>query len=319
MKFSLIMPAYNSEKTIAESIDTLIAQTYPGWELIVVNDGSTDSTLDIVNKYSAEDGRIRVFSQENSGTAVANNFGISQANGDFITVFPSDDWLMPDYLQEFKNHIELAPGYDIYFANGWLKFEDGSEVKIITEDLFDREPTFAQIIKTCPCSLGAMVKKGVHDSVGWYRKERYTEDYDFWLRAADKHKRLYFFDKALVKVRLSATQKSANKIAICESDLAIMRELLASEGRSAKEVAALKNRISYIELLKSGKLEKKAEIQKDTGRQLDISAQKFYASVERIVGSKNAPKVLKVLHWVTFLVRPLRIIFYRLKAMQKNR
>ena len=321
MKFSLVMPAYKSEKTIAESIDTVIAQAYKNWELIIVNDGSQDSTLEIIRDYVKRDERIRVFSQENAGTATANNFGIAQAVGDYITIFPSDDWLLPNYLEEFKRIIELSPGYDIYFANGKVKYEDGRELKIIEENLFNVEPTFIQIVNLCPCSLGAMVKKGVHAGVGWYRKEFYTEDYDFWLRAADKGKKIYFYDEELVKVRISKTQKSANKTAIYTSDLAIMKELLKNQKRSKEEVIALEDRIYRLKLLREGKSDKlkmQDKLKSETGQQLEESSQKFSSLIEKRFGSQNAPKVLNAFHKITFIIRPLRVAFYRLKVACKK-
>lgn len=315
MKFSLVMPAYNSEKTIAESIDTVIAQTCGDWELIVVNDGSQDSTLDIVKSYVSSDGRIRVFSQENAGTAAANNFGISQAVGDYITIFPSDDWLLPNYLESFKLHIEDKPGFDIYTANGWFKYEDGYENKIIGEGLLSEEPTFIELIKTCPCSLGAMVKQGVHARVGWYRKERYTEDYDFWLRAAHLNLKFYFFDEPLVKVRVSKTQKSANTKAIHESDILIMQDLLADGTNSADVVETLANRIAEIEKLKKMKPGNRAAI----GREFEARAQRFSAKVEKIVGSENLPAAMNAIHKVSFIARPFRWVALNIKMFFKKK
>lgn len=315
MKFSFVMPAYNSEKTIAESIDTVLAQTYPNWELIVVNDGSKDSTLNIVEEYVKKDSRVRVFSQENAGTAAANNFGISQSSGDFVTIFPSDDWLLPNYLSEFFKQITQNPDFDIYFANGWFVHEEGYEVKIINEGLFDQEPTFIQVINTCPCSLGAMVRQGIHSEVGWYRKERYTEDYDFWLRAANRKYKFYFFDIPLVKVRISKTQKSANRVLICESDIQIMNDLLTNDSNSVEVETALKKRIRQIEKQKKGDLAMRVAIDRD----LQISAQNFESLIVRVVGEKRTPSFLKAIHRVSFIVRPFRKMAFYIKALLKKK
>lgn len=312
MKFSFVMPAYNSEKTIAESIDTVIAQTHENWELIIVNDGSQDSTLEIIQDYVRRDERIRVFSQENAGTAAANNFGISQAVGDFITIFPSDDWLQNNYLEEFEKQIVLNPGYDIYTANGWFKFQSGREAIIIPKGSLSIEPTFIELIKTCPCSLGAMVKQGVHEQVGWYRKERYTEDYDFWLRAAQMGLRYFFFDMPLVKVRISQTQKSANVLAICDSDLLIFRDLLSESGDSLEEVKALKDRIHEKEAMMVDPLRGEVNLE------LEEAAMALSAKIERIVGPRLFDPTMKLIHCVSFFVRPIRKKIYKMKVASRH-
>lgn len=312
MKFSLVMPAYNSEKTIAESIETVIDQTYENWELIIVNDGSRDSTLEIIKDYAKRDARIRFFSQDNAGTAAANNFGISQAKGDYVSIFPSDDWLLPNYLEEFERQIKQKPGYDIYTANGWFKFESGREALIIPKNELSFEPTFIEIIKICPCSLGAMVKQGVHEKVGWYRKERYTEDYDFWLRAAQMGFRYFFFDMPLVKVRISQTQKSANVDAIHDSDLLIMHDLLNAPNNSAEVRNALLRRIKEKEAMKREPLIGALNLE------LEESAAAFSNKVEKIVGSKNHDLAMKVIHSVSFMVRPLRKFIFKMKVVSRH-
>lgn len=312
MKFSLVMPAYNSEKTIAESIDTVLAQTHSDWELVVVNDGSVDMTPDIVQEYASRDSRIRLFTQDNAGTAAANNFGISQTEGEYITIFPSDDWLLPNYLSEFQNEIESNFGYDIYTANGWFKYESGREAKIIPENTFGKEPSFVDLIRVCPCSLGTMVKRGIHEKVGWYRKERYTEDYDFWLRAAQMGFKYYFFDEPLVKVRISQTQKSANVLAIHDSDLLIFKELLDKSGSIPEVKAALLDRITEKEEMMEDPLRGELNLE------LEEAAAAFSLRVERLVGQNNLDLVMKVIHSVSFLVRPLRKFIFKIKVVSRH-
>lgn len=315
MKFSLVMPAYNSAKTIAESIDTVLAQTYEDWELIVVNDGSVDATADIVSSYIDRDSRIRMYSQENSGTAAANNFGIFQAEGDYITIFPSDDWLMPEYLENFSKQINSNPGFDVYTANGWFAYEDGAEHLIIGEGLLSEVISFEEVIKTCPCSLGAMVKKGVHAEVGGYRKERYTEDYDFWLRAISQEQKFYFFDQPLVKVRVSKTQKSANTQAIHESDIQIMQDLLEKFGGNSELERLLLQRIEEIYDLMTAKPNIMLEVEK----MFEEESRQFAKNVEKIVGAKNLPTALKIIHKFSFFARPVRWAIIRIRLLIGHR
>jgi len=97
-EISIIMPAYNTGKYIAESIDSVLAQTFKDWELIIINDGSPDDCPAIAQKYAARDERIRVLNQKNSGVATARNHGISSARGKYIFPLDSDDLITPDCL-----------------------------------------------------------------------------------------------------------------------------------------------------------------------------------------------------------------------------
>ena len=95
---SVVMPAYNVEKTIGRAIDSVIHQTYTNLELIIVNDGSTDATLDVIQKYS--DSRIIVISQANGGLSCARNVGMRKAKGDYLVFIDSDDWYEETYIEE---------------------------------------------------------------------------------------------------------------------------------------------------------------------------------------------------------------------------
>ncbi|UWO54336.1 glycosyltransferase family 2 protein [Catenibacterium mitsuokai] len=96
-RISIIMPVYNKELYIRESINSVINQSFKDWELIVVNDGSTDNSLSIASSF--QDSRIKVFSTKNSGVSCARNFGIDHHNGEYITFFDADDILDEHYLE----------------------------------------------------------------------------------------------------------------------------------------------------------------------------------------------------------------------------
>ena len=104
VKVSVIMPAYNSEVYIRESIDSVLAQTFADFELIVVDDGSTDTTTAIAESYS--DSRIRLIRQPNRGVSVARNTGLEASQGQFITFLDSDDLYYPDFLKTLHRLIQ---------------------------------------------------------------------------------------------------------------------------------------------------------------------------------------------------------------------
>lgn len=104
---SVIIPVYNAEKSIEKTIDSIICQSFTDWELILVNDGSTDSTLDILESYKKKDNRLRIFSQSNSGPAIARNKGIEEAQGDFLCFIDADDFVRKDYLEKLLAPIQF--------------------------------------------------------------------------------------------------------------------------------------------------------------------------------------------------------------------
>lgn len=121
--FSVVIPLYNKEKYISRAISSVLEQTYSKFELIIVNDGSTDSSLEVASKFS--DPRIKLLSKENGGESSARNYGISNSKGDFITFLDADDEWFPGYLELFNRAISenkdvnfFAIGYEIIESNG---------------------------------------------------------------------------------------------------------------------------------------------------------------------------------------------------------
>ena len=92
---SIIIPVFNGENYLRQCIDSVISQTYKEWELILIDDGSTDQSPDICNAYATEDKRIKVIHQRNSGQATARNNGLALAKGEYISFIDCDDWLEP--------------------------------------------------------------------------------------------------------------------------------------------------------------------------------------------------------------------------------
>lgn len=104
---SIILPVLNAEKTISKCIESILTQTLPDLELLVINDGSTDSTPTICEQFSAKDKRIRLIHQENKGVSSARNKGIDLSTGKYICFIDSDDWIEPDYLAAFFEGEEI--------------------------------------------------------------------------------------------------------------------------------------------------------------------------------------------------------------------
>lgn len=104
--FSVIMPCYNSSAYVRDAVDSLLAQSYPHWILVAINDGSEDDTLQILNEYSQKDTRITVYSKENGGYATAVNYGLDKIDGDYFLMMGSDDRLAPNLFERIVANIE---------------------------------------------------------------------------------------------------------------------------------------------------------------------------------------------------------------------
>ena len=106
MRFSVIIPSYNSAAFLPQALDSLLSQTTGDFEIVVVDDGSTDDTQQILDAYAAKDPRVRCVRQENAGVSAARNNGLAAAKGDWVTFLDADDTYAPDTLQAFSTAIE---------------------------------------------------------------------------------------------------------------------------------------------------------------------------------------------------------------------
>lgn len=106
MFFSIIIPVYNVEKYLHECLDSVLGQSFPDWEAVCVNDGSTDGSAVILKEYSERDNRFRIVEQQNAGLSAARNTGMEYATGDFVLFLDSDDWLEPKALEILAGSLE---------------------------------------------------------------------------------------------------------------------------------------------------------------------------------------------------------------------
>lgn len=105
-KVSIILPVYNSENFLDRCLTALVNQTYKNIEILCINDGSTDNSLQVLEKYASEDERIKIFSHENKGPATSRNVGLDNATGEYIMFCDSDDWYAPQMVEEMLSAIE---------------------------------------------------------------------------------------------------------------------------------------------------------------------------------------------------------------------
>lgn len=113
---SIVIPCYNGAGTILQSVESCISQTYKYIEVIIVNDGSTDESMSVIDGIASQDVRISAFSQENLGPAYARNFGASKAKGKYIVFLDADDFIAPTFIQECVDVFNTNSEMDIVFS-----------------------------------------------------------------------------------------------------------------------------------------------------------------------------------------------------------
>lgn len=123
-KISVIIPVYNSEKFLEKCLDSVLSQNYDNLEIICVNDGSVDNSLNILSEYSHKDKRISIISRENSGVSTSRNIGLKNSGGDWITFIDSDDYISPDVYSDFINILSKNNKFDVYMYNGIIMNEN---------------------------------------------------------------------------------------------------------------------------------------------------------------------------------------------------
>ncbi len=184
MNLSIIIPAYNSAETIAETLTSIQAQTVSDWEAIVVDDGSSDSTAEIANQFGIKDSRIRLLIQSNQGVSAARNAGIKFAKFDWLLFIDADDWISPQYLEKMAEALAKDPSCDAIHCGGIRINADGITIlEQYTPPLTDLFPIFAT-----GCSLmihACVVRKIIVESLsGFDPSFRTSEDWDLWQRIA---------------------------------------------------------------------------------------------------------------------------------------
>jgi glycosyltransferase involved in cell wall biosynthesis len=124
---SVMMPAYNAGKYISQAVNSLLAQTSPDWELVVIDDGSTDDTAHVLARYS--DPRIRVYHQANAGEAAARNAALDRVRGKYLAFLDADDIFLPEHIETAAAFLQAHPEYAGLYTDGYYINQDGQRLK----------------------------------------------------------------------------------------------------------------------------------------------------------------------------------------------
>ena len=219
---SVIVPTYNYGRFIGQTLDSLRAQTFRGWECVVVDDGSTDDTEEVVAGYSARDARVRYLRQANQRQAVAKNTGLADARGKYVQFLDADDLLEPLKLERQVEFLEATPEADIVYGGARYFHTERPDERLY--GMFGEDapwmPELSGTGKTMVLPLirmnimainAALVRRACIDDVGPFDAALPpVEDWDYWLRCALRGKRFEFrdFDGSLALVRAHAASTS---------------------------------------------------------------------------------------------------------------
>lgn len=195
---SIVIPLYNKERQIAATLNSVLSQTYQDFEIVIVNDGSTDDSATEVKKF--KDPRIRIINQKNSGVSAARNRGIHEAKGDFIALLDGDDEWKPDYLKTQFELTQKYPECDVYCVNYCFRDLAGQIIPTVINHLpfnvSDGVLSNYFEVASCShppiCSISVMARKGIFESVGGFPVGiKSGEDLLTWARLACRYKTAY--------------------------------------------------------------------------------------------------------------------------------
>lgn len=194
---SIVLPTYNGSRYIRESIESILKQTYTDWELIIVDDCSTDNTLEIVRGYESKDSRIRVIHNViNQKLPGALNVGFEDAGGNYLTWTSDDNEYLPNALDVMVRRLEISDTAMVC-ADEYVMDEKGVVKKDVVLTHIDEELCRRNTVRAC-----FLYRREVLDSIGNYDTSLYcVEDYDYWLRVKQKYGRIDRIDQVLYKYR----------------------------------------------------------------------------------------------------------------------
>lgn len=195
LNISVIIPVFNREKTIRRAIDSVLGQDFPAFELIVVDDGSTDSTAEILKSYHH---KIKVVTQNNFGVSFARNRGIMEAKGEWIAFLDSDDEWMPDKLSQQIAYLKMHPETRILQTEEqWIRHK--KRVNQVKKYFKKSGNIFKECLKTCTVGASTVIceRSLLQETGGFDDTLPVCEDYDLWIRIAAKYP-IPLLDKPLI-------------------------------------------------------------------------------------------------------------------------
>lgn len=222
---SIITPCYNGAKHIVETIDSVLTQTYKNWEMLIVDDGSTDNSAEIIRNYVKRDNRITLIQQSNQGSASARNKGIYLAKGQYIALLDADDLWLPEFLEEQINYMKEHDTICVYSTRCFID-EDGHEIlkpekskPHITKKDMGRANYIPCLTGLYDCSRYGKIF--LHEEM-----KSLKDDYAYWYDIVALEDSAYGNPKALAKYRMTSGSVTSNKKMLLKKHYQFLRKYL---------------------------------------------------------------------------------------------
>jgi glycosyltransferase involved in cell wall biosynthesis len=246
---SVIVPAYQSAAYIMEALDSVLAQTFQDFEIIVVNDGCPDTkVLEMV--LAPYHRRIVYIRQENQGLAVARNTAIANSsNSKYIALLDADDKWEPNYLEVQTGMMEANPTIAILYCDAILFGEGSSKHKTFMQVCPSHGEVSVESLvnQTCNVMVSVLARREAVVRAGMFDPAfRSNEDFDLWLRVAKGGGRIAYHRRALVHYRRHPNSLSASRPRMCNGYLAVMQKFLQRSDVSESERKLILSRMEYV-------------------------------------------------------------------------
>jgi glycosyltransferase involved in cell wall biosynthesis len=246
---SIITPAYNAEAYLADTIRSAQAQTFRDFEMLIVDDGSTDGTAWIARQFALGDDRIRVISQANAGISGARNTALARAEAPIFVLLDSDDVWFPNYLEEQVCVLTSAPSAGVVSANA-LNLGgsfDGMPLRRLPSEVHPISLRELIEVEESVCIM-SMIRREVYERIGGFDTTLpSSEDYDFWLRTLIAGFEILFNGKPLGWYRRRAQSVSADNSRMFGSISDVLRKTRAAVPAGSAEMAAIDRQLERFE------------------------------------------------------------------------
>lgn len=223
-KISVVIPAYNSMSFLPKTLDSVFEQTFSDFEILVINDGSTDHTAQWVS--SLTDNRVRLVNQENQGCAIARNTGVLASRGQYIAFLDADDLWEPTKLEKQVHILDTLP--TVGLVNTWISNIDREGTPTGKLGISNAEGYVLNLVveeNPIMCGSTPMVRRHCFESVGLFDQSlRSAEDWDMWIRIAKKYE-FAVVKEPLVRYRVHANSKSHNLQLHLQSRLKVIEKV----------------------------------------------------------------------------------------------
>jgi len=230
---SIIIPCYNQAHFLTECINSVLAQDFGDWEIIIVNDGSTDNTLKVALDFAQKDQRVNVIDKENGGLSSARNAGIKQANGQWLLFLDADDYLLPSYFQSVSKELENLPKESL-LQYGYQYVEEKRRKEIYNKSLTENTIPLIPVIfsgNIGPCH-SILISSEMAMKIGAFdEKLKSAEDWDFWIRAAKAGAVVKQIESVLIAYRYSKDSMSRNAFRMYEALKTVTKRAIKRDAR----------------------------------------------------------------------------------------